>query len=57
MGEEEKNKTIPRYKCVRCGEEVDLLQLEKYISFRCPQCGYRIFRKNRPSLVKRVKAR
>ena len=55
--EEEKIRTGPLYECVRCGKKVYLSELERYISFRCPECGYRIFKKVRPSIVKRVKAR
>jgi DNA-directed RNA polymerase subunit P len=56
MGEE-KAGAGPLYECVRCGRRVYLSELEKYVSFRCPECGYRIFKKVRPSIVKRVKAR
>lgn len=56
MGEEKRG-TGPLYKCVKCGNEVYLSELERYVSFRCPECGYRIFKKARPSIVKRVKAR
>ncbi len=47
----------PVYECVRCGRTVPYSELERYISFRCPYCGYRIFRKKRAPIVKRVKAR
>ncbi|MBN2334882.1 DNA-directed RNA polymerase subunit P [Candidatus Bathyarchaeota archaeon] len=47
----------PVYECVRCGRRVPHSDLQKYISFRCPYCGYRIFRKVRAPIVKRVKAR
>jgi len=57
MQMEEKGGAGPIYECVRCGNRVYLSQLEKYVSFRCPECGYRIFKKVRPSIVKRVKAR
>jgi|GEM_PF-510417 len=53
----EKGGTGPIYECVRCGNRVHLSELEKYVSFRCPECGYRVFKKVRPSIVKRVKAR
>ena len=46
-----------RYECVRCGRRVDFQELERYISFRCPYCGYRIFRKVRAPIVKHLKAR
>lgn len=47
----------PIYECVRCGRRVSFAELERYISFRCPYCGYRVFRKIRAPIVKRVKAR
>ncbi len=47
----------PVYECVRCGRRVSFQELERYISFRCPFCGYRIFRKVRAPIVKHIKAR
>ncbi len=47
----------PSYECVRCGRRVEFRELERYISFRCPFCGYRIFRKVRAPIVKHIKAR
>jgi DNA-directed RNA polymerase subunit P len=47
----------PNYECVRCGRRVEYQELERYISFRCPYCGYRIFRKVRAPIVKHIKAR
>jgi DNA-directed RNA polymerase subunit P len=47
----------PVYECVKCGRRVPHKDLQRYISFRCPYCGYRIFRKVRAPIVKRVKAR
>jgi len=65
MSSEEENETVdeirpregPVYECVRCGRQVPHSDLQRYISFRCPYCGYRIFRKVRAPIVKRVKAR
>ncbi|HEX9913450.1 MAG TPA: DNA-directed RNA polymerase subunit P [Candidatus Bathyarchaeia archaeon] len=54
---ENANKEGPVYECVRCGRRVPHDDLQRYISFRCPFCGYRIFRKVRAPIVKRVKAR
>jgi DNA-directed RNA polymerase subunit RPC12/RpoP len=51
------NQEGPVYECVRCGRRVPHSDLQRYISFRCPYCGYRIFRKVRAQVVKRVKAR
>ena len=47
----------PSYECVRCGRRVEYQEIELYISFRCPYCGYRIFRKVRAPIVKHLKAR
>jgi DNA-directed RNA polymerase subunit P len=47
----------PVYECVSCGRRVEFSELERYISFRCPYCGYRIFHKVRTPIVKKVKAR
>jgi len=47
----------PVYECVKCSRRVPHRDLQRYISFRCPYCGYRIFRKVRAPIVKRVKAR
>lgn len=47
----------PVYECISCGGRVSYSELERYISFRCPYCGYRIFRKIRTPIVKKVKAR
>jgi len=54
---ENMNKEGPVYECVSCGRRVPHDDLQRYISFRCPYCGYRIFRKVRAPIVKRVKAR
>lgn len=40
------------YKCINCKKVV--AKLEDKI--RCPYCGYRIFLKKRPEVVKRVRA-
>jgi DNA-directed RNA polymerase subunit RPC12/RpoP len=44
------------YKCLGCGREVeiDLKTAKKVI---CPFCGYRILRKTRPVVAKKVQAR
>lgn len=45
----------PVYQCVRCGELVRLSELE--LGIRCPRCRYRVLRKVRPPIVKRILAR
>lgn len=44
------------YECISCGNRVTYRKLMEYISFRCPVCGYRIFRKVRAKTVKHLKA-
>jgi DNA-directed RNA polymerase subunit P len=56
-GVESLNQEGPVYECVRCGRRVPYDDLQRYISFRCPYCGYRIFKKVRAPVVKLVKAR
>ncbi len=56
-GVDKLNQEGPIYECVRCGRRVPHNDLQRYISFRCPYCGYRIFKKVRAPVVKRVKAR
>jgi DNA-directed RNA polymerase subunit P len=40
------------FKCLQCGKTVEKIEGR----VRCPYCGYRIFMKIRPKVVKRVKA-
>ncbi|MFH8080773.1 MAG: DNA-directed RNA polymerase subunit P [Candidatus Aenigmatarchaeota archaeon] len=40
------------YKCLQCGKIIEKIESK----IRCPYCGYRIFVKMRPKVVKRVKA-
>ena len=43
------------YQCVRCGAIVKSSELE--LGIRCPYCRYRVLKKIRPPVVKRVQAR
>jgi DNA-directed RNA polymerase subunit P len=43
------------YICYTCGKHVTLEDIAKRI--RCPYCGGKILFKERPEIVKRVKAR
>jgi len=45
------------YQCVQCGSEITSEQLSIMLEIKCPNCGYRVLRKTRPPVVKRVKAR
>lgn len=44
------------YKCIECGREVDV-ELRTAKKIICPFCGYRILKKSRPVVSKRVHAR
>jgi DNA-directed RNA polymerase subunit P len=44
------------YKCLDCGKEVDV-DLKTARKIQCPFCGYRILRKPRPKIIKKVSAR
>ncbi|MEM2972288.1 MAG: DNA-directed RNA polymerase subunit P [Candidatus Bathyarchaeia archaeon] len=45
------------YECVRCGAKVPLEELElRGGEMKCTVCGYRILKKIKPPVVKRVKA-
>jgi DNA-directed RNA polymerase subunit P len=43
------------YECVRCGTRTTQEELASLPEVKCI-CGYRVFRKVRPSVVKQVKA-
>jgi DNA-directed RNA polymerase subunit P len=43
------------YECVRCGTRTTQEELAKLPEVKCI-CGYRVFRKARPSVVKQIKA-
>ena len=47
---------IVMYKCVECGKDVDA-DLRKAKKIICPYCGYRIIRKPRPLVIRKVSAR
>jgi len=45
------------YECIRCGARVSTGDLElRGGEIKCTVCGYRVLRKIRPPIVKRVKA-
>jgi|TARA_B100001179_G_C18575552_1_gene397359 DNA-directed RNA polymerase subunit P len=43
------------YRCIRCGTNVTADELTQLPEIKCI-CGYRILRKIRPELAKRIKA-
>jgi len=46
------------YECLRCGAKVSTEELElRGGEIKCTVCGYRVLKKIRPPVVKRVKAR
>lgn len=44
------------YECARCGYKFDGEELAMRQELKCPTCGYRVLKKVRPPIVKRVKA-
>lgn len=56
----EKRQSLPGlvYECVKCGAKVALEELElRGGGVKCTYCGYRVLRKIRPPVVKRIKAK
>lgn len=46
------------YECVRCGAKVSSEELEiRGGEIKCTTCGYRILKKIKPPVVKRIQAR
>jgi len=46
------------YECVKCGAQVALEELElRGGGVKCTYCGYRVLKKIRPPVVKRIKTR
>jgi len=43
------------FKCLHCGKEVDI-KLNSSKKIQCTFCGYRILRKVRPQVTKKIKA-
>jgi len=55
MSEEEPTGLV--YECVRCGAKVSSEELElRGGGIKCTMCGYRILKKIRPPVVKRIRA-
>ncbi|MEM2111364.1 MAG: DNA-directed RNA polymerase subunit P [Candidatus Bathyarchaeia archaeon] len=52
---EEETASALLYQCIKCGAMVKSTELE--LGTRCPHCRYRVLRKIRPPIVKRIKAR
>jgi DNA-directed RNA polymerase subunit P len=55
--DKEQSPTGILYQCISCGEKLTLDQLAMTPEIKCPFCGYRVLKKTRPPVVKRVKAR
>lgn len=43
------------YECVRCGEKIQGEEFAMRNRIACPHCGYRIIKKIRPPVVKRIR--
>jgi len=56
-GQQEQAKIFPGaiYECVRCGTKASQEELNNLPEVKCI-CGYRVFRKVRPMVVKQIKA-
>jgi DNA-directed RNA polymerase subunit P len=42
------------YECTHCGTKQTLEELSKFPEIRCKNCGYRILKKVRPVVPKRI---
>jgi len=56
MTEEKKPSGIV-YECLKCGAKVTSEELSRIQEIKCPSCGFRVLRKIRPPVVRRLKAR
>jgi len=57
-GAMEKTTTGIVYECLRCGAKVSTEELElRGGEIKCTVCGYRVLKKIRPPVVKRVQAK
>jgi DNA-directed RNA polymerase subunit RPC12/RpoP len=58
MSQEQSVNVFPEaaYACVRCGKKAGQRELEGLPSPRCSNCGFTVFSKSRPDLVKQVKS-
>jgi len=46
------------YECVKCGAKVSIEELDlRGGGVKCTYCGYRVLRKIRPPVVKRIKTK
>jgi len=53
--EESNQQGMVVYECIRCGTRTTMEELKILPELKCI-CGFRIFRKVRPNIAKRVKA-
>lgn len=44
------------YECARCGTRVSKEELDTLPSARCGSCGFKVFQKVRPAIVKHIAA-
>jgi len=52
---EEEQRLALLYQCLKCGAMVKSTELE--LGIRCPYCRYRVLKKIRPPIVKRILAK
>jgi DNA-directed RNA polymerase subunit RPC12/RpoP len=56
MSDKSQSESGLAYECVKCGARVALDELElRGGGVKCTYCGYRVLKKMRPPVVKRVK--
>lgn len=54
---EKQNPARILYQCVRCGNEITSDQFTIMLGIKCPNCGFRVLKKIRSPVVKKIKAR
>jgi len=54
--EEESQPSGVVYECLQCGAKISADQLALMPEIKCHECGYRVLKKTRSPIVKKVKA-
>ncbi len=55
MTEKESEPPEAKYECISCGAKISVEVLLLSPEIKCPICGYRVLRKVRPPIVKKLK--
>jgi len=56
MSEKESASSEEKYECISCRSKISTNVLLLSPEIKCPNCGYRVLRKVRPPIVKKLKA-